>query len=273
MNDLLFDCALRGLGILNFENDRVSGERHFVDRILPKLVEGKNPFFVDVGANVGDYSEALSKRFPHCRVLALEPQPDVFRTLLANLSNVAGLQALNLGAGAEAAELTMYSYAEGACTEHASLYADVFSELRPSETRAIAVQVDRLDRIVEQNGYTGEIDLVKIDTEGHELEVLRGATELLRQDRIRSVQIEFNDVNAMAAFFSAIFATCCPIFRRFGCCPIPCYRFQQTAAFRTVRFSERGVCPSRFTVSIKINGRTRKEFQRRVCPKSRNSIV
>ena len=56
------------------------------------------------------------------------------------------------------------------------------------------VQVTTLDRVVEDRGI-GHIDLLKIDVEGHELDVLRGAKETLEADRIDIVQFEFGGCN------------------------------------------------------------------------------
>jgi FkbM family methyltransferase len=201
LNELLFECSMRGLGILNYENEFVSGERHLMLRILPKLVGQAPPFFVDVGANIGNYSIALLKAFPLCSVVAIEPQPTVFDKLTLNLAKWSNAKVLNIGVGSASAELELFNYAEGEHTEHASIYKEVFTSLRPSEVRRISIPIEPLDAIVERLGFQGQIDLLKIDTEGHEFEVLKGCERLLSQRRIASIQLEFNDVNCISGVF------------------------------------------------------------------------
>jgi hypothetical protein len=55
----LLNISLWGLGILNSENDHLSGEDFFV-RNLTGLIDPKERFVIlGVGANVGDYSAKL----------------------------------------------------------------------------------------------------------------------------------------------------------------------------------------------------------------------
>ncbi|MDZ4851322.1 MAG: FkbM family methyltransferase [Pirellulaceae bacterium] len=201
VNELLFDCSIRGLGILNYENESVSGECYLMENLLPRLIRRPDPCFVDIGANVGNYSLALIKAFPQCSLLAIEPQPTVFKILAKNLSPYTRAKALNLGAGSSLSELSLFNYANSEHTEHASLYADVFKDLRPSEAIPIAIQVDRLDTIVQAEKFGQHIDLLKIDTEGHEFEALKGCERLLSEKRISAIQLEFNDVNPIAGYF------------------------------------------------------------------------
>jgi len=46
-----------------------------------------------------------------------------------------------------------------------------------------------------------EIDFLKIDTEGHELEVLKGAINLLKEERIKIIQFEYGGCNIDARVF------------------------------------------------------------------------
>ena len=69
-----------------------------------------------------------------------------------------------------------------------SLHRSDASETGQSET----VQITTVDRICAEQ-QIGTIDLLKIDTEGHEMDVLAGASKTLRDDRILAIQIEFGE--------------------------------------------------------------------------------
>ena len=49
--------------------------------------------------------------------------------------------------------------------------------------------------------FANHIDLLKIDTEGFELEVLLGASEMLTEKKITIIQFEFNEVNIVQRRF------------------------------------------------------------------------
>lgn len=220
LNDLLFDCSLRGLGIMNFESDRVSGESYFVNRLLPKLVPTDTPVFFDIGANEGDYSLLLLEKFPHSQIIAMEPHPATFGRLKLKLEGKA--KPLNCGAGSKKGMLQLYDRSigtsKGAGTEHASLYGDVLSDIHQAEAVSVQVEIDTLDSICKNCGIE-RIDMLKIDTEGHELEVLRGAEELLARNAIAVIQIEFNEMNVVSRAFLRDFRSLLPGFTAYRLLP------------------------------------------------------
>jgi FkbM family methyltransferase len=197
-NRLLFECSLSGLGILNYEDDKVSGELNLIERILPRLITSDEPVLLDVGANVGDYTRLLRRRFPRAVIHCFEPHPRNFQRLLeTNLPNV---RYHNLAVGGEGGVLTLYDRADYDGSGHASLYAEVISEIHKQDLRSVEVAVLTLDEIAIREGFTF-IDFLKIDTEGHELSVLSGAAALLARDAIGCVQFEFNEMNVISRSF------------------------------------------------------------------------
>lgn len=124
--------------------------------------------FVDVGANVGVFSTLVGTRLPGVRVTAVEPFPPVRQDLLANL-------ALN------DLDVTVVDAAVSDATGTATfeiLNRDVLNRLAPSGSahdNGITVPVTTLDDLL----GTDPPDLVKIDVEGSELLVMRGARRLL----------------------------------------------------------------------------------------------
>ena len=52
--------AYNNIGILNYENDKVSGEDFLLSEVLPKYIStNRKAIFFDVGANIGEYSANL----------------------------------------------------------------------------------------------------------------------------------------------------------------------------------------------------------------------
>lgn len=146
---------------------------------------------LDVGANIGQMTSVLAASLgAGGRVIAFEPHPDVFRQLSANVSrwnaadDTALIELRNLGASSSAgvAELAMDEEFAGN-TGTASMAADVNAD---EIVRSITVPVVTLDEALAD----ARVGVMKLDVEGYELEVLRGATRLLEDGRIRDIVFE-----------------------------------------------------------------------------------
>jgi hypothetical protein len=77
---------------------------------------------------------------------------------------------------------------------------DVINELYRQNVQAFKFSMTTLDRFAEVEDIH-VIDLLKIDTEGTELYVLKGAMRLLKKKRIRFIQFEFNEMNVYSRTF------------------------------------------------------------------------
>ncbi len=131
--------------------------------------------FLDIGANMGFYSLALARENPNLRVDAFEPQPQVFSTLQDNVELNNLLERItvhNLGLGNEVANLTMYvpKFTGSGGASFQNLHID------EGEATEIVVPVKVLDQIISNN-----LELIKIDVEGSELNVLFGAKKVISE--------------------------------------------------------------------------------------------
>lgn len=129
--------------------------------------------FVDIGANLGDYSRVACLIF--ARVVAIEPIPELAAILRRDLPGNASVLELALSDEPGSAILFVPIERDGAVTGLASLSAKANLASRYHE---ITVKVQTLDSL----DLTG-IDLLKIDVEGFEERVLRGGIETLRRER------------------------------------------------------------------------------------------
>lgn len=178
-----------------------SGEAWVLSEMVrPACASVAAPVVFDVGANVGDYSLLVHSFIPSARVYAFEPAAPVYQELTRKLSaigNGANLEAFNLGLSDEEKSVDLHSYTvEG---EAVSLISSIDRRLptqvvhvEVSETERIEVRT--LDSFCLAEGVE-RIDFLKLDVEGHEVAVLRGARGMLDRGAISMIQFEFGPAN------------------------------------------------------------------------------
>jgi FkbM family methyltransferase len=176
-----------------------SGEAWVLSEVVrPACAEA--PVIFDVGANVGDYALLVRSRIPAARIYAFEPAAPVYEQLsrrLSSIGNGANCDAFNFGFSDEEKTVDLYSYTvEG---EAASVISSIDKRL---PTQVLHVEVNDTERIVVRTLDTfcashgiDRIDLLKLDVEGHEVAVLRGAKDLLELGAISMIQFEFGPAN------------------------------------------------------------------------------
>jgi len=198
-NTELFRLSLSGLGILNYENDKVSGERHFIRKILAQYIKSDEPILFDVGANIGSYSSELINSFPNACVHSFEPHPRNFLRLKEKVLSK-NVKCHNVAAGATYGKAILYDRADFDGSDHASLHEAVISDIHKVGVVSTEIVVDTIDEISKREGIDF-IDFLKVDTEGHELAVLQGASTLLENGKIGCIHLEFNEMNIVSRVF------------------------------------------------------------------------
>jgi FkbM family methyltransferase len=192
LNKSLFFLSLRGMGLYNCGH-RVSGEKYFLNRILPKIV-AKCPVLLDVGANVGSYSQMLAFAFPKATIYAFEPHPSTFQKLRKRIGD--SVQCCNVAIGKNAGTTFLYDRQDNDGSEHASLSDKVITKLHKQKVVQHIVNIETVDRFAAEKNIT-TVDLLKIDTEGYEYDVLLGAKNLIDQKAIKIIQFEFGSMNTV----------------------------------------------------------------------------
>lgn len=196
-NKLLFRLALCGLGVLNYKNSAVSGERALLKGFLP----GKTGVLIDVGANQGGYTKEALGINSGLTTYAFEPHPKTFLRLSENLAGYENVIIVNKGLSSSSGTLKLYDYLNKDGSQHASLFEEVITEIHgSSDVVGHEVTLITLDDFVESEGIE-EITLLKIDTEGNELEVLRGGKRILSAGKVKAIHFEFNEMNAVSRSF------------------------------------------------------------------------
>ncbi len=135
--------------------------------------------FIDAGAHIGRY--ALRAAAQGAKVLAIEPDPSNFQLLERNVA-LNGFRDVTLIPGALSAQSGMLPLrlAPRENTGMSRIEADAVGTLRGGEFEWIVpVAGVTLDELVKSLGFT-RIDWLKIDVEGHEVAVLRGAVAAMK---------------------------------------------------------------------------------------------
>jgi FkbM family methyltransferase len=136
---------------------------------------------IDVGANIGLYCCIAAGRLPATgSVVAFEPVPENLAYLRKNIeeNELATLVAVEGQAVGQArGEIEIYLL-EGSTARHSASAKNVCNS-----ATSIAVPLVSLDEYVQLDLGSRRIDLLKVDVEGYETAVLRGASCMLREDR------------------------------------------------------------------------------------------
>lgn len=145
--------------------------------------------YLDIGSNAGLFSLIAAKTLTDGRVIAVEPNPRVYRDLLANiaLNHAANVLPLNVALGSETAWMTL-----AADPEHTGA-----GRLGAAEGERVATPVAVLDTAILAHliGEARNPVLAKIDTEGFELRIMRALADCGLLRRIDQIWVEIDHDN------------------------------------------------------------------------------
>ena len=167
-NKFLYQLSLRGLGILNYKYDFINGENKWLKNYLKNKTQSLT--VIDVGANIGNYSKEVFNIDKNINLIAFEPHPKSYVKLKDNIKSK-NFRPFNLGVGNKNENLTLYDYNQDEGSEHASLFREVIEDLHKGQAVAHSIPIIMLDDFLKEQ-KVDIVDLLKIDTEGNELNVL-----------------------------------------------------------------------------------------------------
>jgi FkbM family methyltransferase len=153
--------------------------------------DGDDFIAIDVGANLGLWTLSLLTAADHAnmgnriKVHAFEPVPGAFNALKSNLCRHGDIVVMVPEAvSSNAMHSEMYVTHETAGTN--SMY-----QQGAASFEKIPVKTTTLDIYARQNNIR-RVDFLKIDAEGHDMEVLLGAADLFKREQIMVCQFEYN---------------------------------------------------------------------------------
>jgi FkbM family methyltransferase len=147
--------------------------------------------FFDVGANDGDTAVRARKCFPDLPIFSFEPYPATYELLMKRMEGCPHFTGVNLALGPKEATLDLYVYEVS--TVNSFVPDMLFVRRRNLQATRLPVQCITLDAYCRTHGIT-HVGILKIDTEGFDLEVLRGAEEMLSRKAISFIYVEFLEI-------------------------------------------------------------------------------
>jgi FkbM family methyltransferase len=155
----------------------VDHEEDILEQFSPRIGD----IVIDVGAAFGFYTILASKMVgQQGRVVAIEPQPDSYKMLNKNikLNKLVNIVTLNYAVTSKKTRLKLFS-----------TYSIIEERAGKSPESYIEVSADTLDNLLRSVGIV-KVNWIKIDVEGAEYEVLKGAKEILSASKDISILVE-----------------------------------------------------------------------------------
>lgn len=164
----------------NYSDSSVNGENLITD-----AVSGECFSVIDVGANKGDWTNYFIEKNPSAKMLLFEPSAAAYHHLLKEFSSNPNIRIDNEAVSDSEGET--YFFEEDDMGETSSLVS-TFSNTSAKKT---LVKITTIDKALERH-HLNKVDFLKIDAEGYDLHVLKGAANSLAQQKIKYVQFEYN---------------------------------------------------------------------------------
>lgn len=173
---------------------------------LTRVFPRESPITVlDVGANEGQTIHRVLKEFPAATVHSFEPAPETFSLLERIARHEPRARAYPVACGASTGSVKFHVTGNHWCSSvlppselGQRLYGDWYTT-----KKVIDVPMVRLDDWARQHGVTS-VDLLKVDAQGYDLEVLKGAVGLLPQVKAINCECQFAPEYEGCASFSQI---------------------------------------------------------------------
>lgn len=149
------------------------------------MVGNRSPVVFDVGANVGQTAHDIALFFPQAKAYCFEPVGDTFKRLAERFGKKQNFTLIQAALGSMPGQLDI-------CLHHDSeLNTLVPNQPRTGDLTGFVetISVDTVDHFSVVNSIN-QIDILKMDVQGWELEVLEGAKRLIAGSQIRFILAE-----------------------------------------------------------------------------------
>lgn len=194
----LFKSALQKCGIYVSRRDpstlahRDQLTEDCVWRDISSLLPPTGGLCFDVGANKGHFICQCRKHAAHLNIHAFEPNPALYAELQSTYRKQLGVHCFQVGVGATLGHAVLNIYRNDELSSMRSISANSSNPFRnESIAREVDVPIVTLDKHATQH-HISHVELLKVDTQGYDLQVLKGAKHLLENRAIALIYVELN---------------------------------------------------------------------------------
>ncbi len=174
-----------------------------ISKIIKNSSNSNNPIIFDVGSNVGESIELFLDLYENPTIYSFEPQKESFEILIDKYDKNEKIKLFKLAFGSKKEELNLKINIKSSTSTFSKIntnskYFKLKSLILSNKKKNIFLneekaQVEKIDNFL-VNQKIQYIDILKIDTEGFELEVIKGAEEALKKTKVIIIEFHLNDM-------------------------------------------------------------------------------
>ena len=176
-------------------------EDHIIEHFTPK----QGDVVVDIGAHMGRYTIIGAKRVGvQGKVVAIEANPSNFEMLNRNikLNRLTNIISLNNAVYSKETKIKLYLPGE---ERGDTIYNTIISDRAKNEDKFVEVSANTLDYLLQSKGIKHEqVNWIKIDVEGAEFEVIKGASNVLSNSKDIALLIEIHNLKDSTNLYGPI---------------------------------------------------------------------
>lgn len=149
---------------------------------------------LDIGANIGRFSITAHAVYPDARIIAFEPLPSCFQSVVKVANHIPKCVALNIALGVTEGELEMFENEFSPSSSILSL-SDTHKDAFPfaKKGKRVPIKIRTLDSVVSEMQISGSM-LIKIDVQGFENKVIQGGIETIKNADVVLIELSYEEL-------------------------------------------------------------------------------
>jgi FkbM family methyltransferase len=186
--------------IVRNKTGRMAARDRFED--IKKFLNKEDPVIIECGAAVGNMVSLYLKQYKNPKIFAFEPQPQFVEILKEKFEDKENVHIHPMAVGSEESEVT-FNVLNRPTASSVMPPAQMNKKYHGDQvdiSEKIKVKQIRLDDVIKEK----EIDFIKLDIQGYEIEAFKGAEEILKRTKIITTEIEFVEEYKDQPLFSDI---------------------------------------------------------------------